>query len=180
MAYPPFEGRAVEKGHRGGSANAVSRLLGIYLNDHLAGAVVGIELAKRAEQNNRGNDFGRFLARLVEEIQEDRSTLERVMDRLGVRRSRVKPTVGIVLERLGRLKLNGRVASYSPLSRVVELEGLMLGVTGKLGLWRALDRLGDPRLAEFELGALAERANRQRTELEEHRLRAAEIALSRD
>jgi hypothetical protein len=158
----------------------VSRLLGIYLNDHLAGAVVGLELAKRAETSNRGNDFGRFLGRLVEEIEEDRRTLERVTDRLGVRRSRVKPALALVLERLGRLKLNGRVTAYSPLSRVVELEGLMLGVTGKLGLWRALERLGDPRLTEFDLHALAERAKRQQSELEAHRLRAAEIALPRD
>jgi hypothetical protein len=158
----------------------VSRLLGIYLNDHLAGAVVGLELAKRAETSNRGNDFGRFLGRLVEEIEEDRRTLERVIDRLGVRRSRVKPALALVLERLGRLKLNGRVTAYSPLSRVVELEGLMLGVTGKLGLWRALERLGDPRLTEFDLHALAERAKRQQSELEAHRLRAAEIALPRD
>jgi hypothetical protein len=158
----------------------VSRLLGIYLNDHLAGAVVGLELAKRAETSNRGNDFGRFLGRLVEEIEEDRRTLERVIDRLGVRRSRVKPALALVLERLGRLKLNGRVTAYSPLSRVVELEGLMLVVTGKLGLWRALERLGDPRLTEFDLHALAERAKRQQSELEAHRLRAAEIALPRD
>ena len=38
-------------------------------------------------------------------------------------------------EKFGRLKPNGQLTGYSPLSRLVELEGLKLGITGKLGLW---------------------------------------------
>jgi hypothetical protein len=89
----------------------------------------------------------------------------------------VKKVAALVTERAGRLKLNGSLFSYSPLSRLVELEGLALGVTGKLGLWRALREVGDPRLAEFDLAALAERAEAQRDGLELQRLEAARLAL---
>ena len=57
---------------------------------------------------------------------------------------------------------------------MVELEGLALGITGKLGLWRALRELAgeEPRLDAAELDRLRERAERQRDGVEEHRMRA--------
>ena len=61
------------------------------------------------------------------------------MDRLGVRKDPLKPAAAWMAEKLGRLKLNGQLSGYSPLSRVVELEGLHIGITGKLELWKALE-----------------------------------------
>lgn len=153
-------------------------LLHIYLNDHLAGSTVGVELVKRAATNNRGNEYGALLDRLASEIEEDRNTLRSLMQELGVRENHLKVAGAWSAEKLGRLKLNGRLVGYSPLSRVVELEGMMLGVTGKLGLWRALDALKprEPRLANVDLQALIARANRQQDELEEQRIRAARDA----
>jgi hypothetical protein len=153
-----------------------SDYLAIYLNDHFAGATVGRELSKRAAQSNKGTPLGAFLERLHQEIVEDRDTLEMVMDEVGAGRDRVKNAGAIAGERLGRLKLNGQLRGYSPLSRLIELEGLALGVTGKLALWRSLAVLEDRRLDEFDFNALAERAERQQEELETHRLRAAEQA----
>ena len=58
------------------------------------------------------------------------------------------------VERVGRLKLNGRLVGYSPLSRVLELEALMSGVQAKRGLWQALRQseftVGDVDLSELE------------------------------
>jgi hypothetical protein len=64
---------------------------------------------------------------------------------------------------------------------VVELEGLSLGVEGKLSLWRSLDRAvgGDPRLGGIDFAALAARASEQRQELERHRVDATDQALTR-
>ncbi len=107
------------------------RLLPIYLNDHLAGSVVGVELARRARASNAGTKLGEALAEICAEIEADRETLRAVMDRLQVAQSRVKPTGAWLAEKLGRLKLNGQLHGYSPLSRVVELEGLCVGVAGK-------------------------------------------------
>jgi hypothetical protein len=41
------------------------KLLGIYLNDHLAGSNVGLELARRALRENRDNAVGRYLLSFV-------------------------------------------------------------------------------------------------------------------
>jgi hypothetical protein len=149
----------------------VPRPLAIYLNDHLAGATAGLELSKRAAANNRRAVYGVPLARLAVEIEEDRATLLAIMHELGVRVDRVKMAGGWVAEKLGRLKLNGGVLRYTPLSRVVELEGLTLGVHGKLTLWRRLDEL-EPAplgLATFDLATQIRRAQLQIEQLDDLR-----------
>jgi hypothetical protein len=151
-----------------------SPLLDIYLNDHLAGSVGGVEMARRCLGANQDTEFGPPLARLREEIEEDRETLEAVMEELGVARSRVKPAFGWLGEKLGRLKPNGRLHGYSPLSRVVELEVLVLGTTGKLRLWRLLEELLGDRTS-FDFAALAARAGDQRERVEDLQVRAARL-----
>jgi hypothetical protein len=57
---------------------------------------------------------------------------------------------------------------------VIELEGLLLGITGKLRLWRLLDELvGNQARADFP--ALIARAEDQRTVVEGLQLRAARL-----
>jgi len=156
----------------------VGELLAIYLNDHLAGATVGVELARRLRGSNEDDpEFGPVLAEVCAEIEADRETLKAVMDRLGMGQSRIKPTLALLGERLGRLKLNGRLRGYSPLSRLDELELLQIGVLGKCRLWRALERTHADDLPGFELGALAERATEQLSRLEALHLKAAVLAL---
>jgi hypothetical protein len=176
---PRTRGVGAETGVAGGemgNAPDVGDYVGTYLNDHLAGSTVGRELSKRAADENRGTPLGDFLQKLHEEIVEDRETLKEIMDALDVGEDHLKTIVARVGERLGRLKPNGNLLSYSPLSRVVELEGLSLGVAGKAGLWRALMLLDDPRLEPFDLVALEKRAERQRTGVEKNRLEAARLA----
>jgi hypothetical protein len=155
------------------------KLLGTYLNDHLAGATVGVELSNRARNSNKHTPLGKFLGELADEIEEDRETLKRIMDTLDVGQDRAKQAVGWLGEKIGRLKPNNRLFGYSPLSRVIELEGLSLGIEGKRSLWQALGVVGDERLAEFDFDALIARADRQRSRVEEHRLAAADKAFGR-
>jgi hypothetical protein len=159
------------------------KYLPIYLNDHYAGSTAGVELAKRAAKNNRGDaEFGPPLTRLASEIEEDRDTLKRIMDGLGVSEDRVKATLFWVGEKVGRLKPNGELLQFSPLSRVVELEGLLTGVSGKLSLWRSLVELApkDERLDEGELDVLVTRAEDQLVRLHALRGAAALIAFRDD
>jgi hypothetical protein len=152
--------------------------LAIYLNDHLAGATVGVEIARRTKGSNEDDpDFGPPLAEICAEIEADRETLKAVMDQLGIGQSKVKPLAATVGERLGRLKPNGQLLGYSPLSRVVELEVLQIGVTGKRRLWRALEHTHAEDLSDFDLGALAERSTDQLRWLEALHLKAAALAL---
>ena len=156
------------------------KLLGIYLNDHLAGSTVGLELSRRARDSNKGNEYGDELERVAKDIEEDRETLQRLMKDLGVRRDHPKVAVAWVAEKFGRLKPNGRLISYSPLSRLVETESLALGIAGKLSLWEALAEVAgeDARLDPEELRRLAERAERQRKEVWQLHQRAAAEAFA--
>jgi hypothetical protein len=153
--------------------------LAIYLNDHLAGATAGTALARRTAGANADRPSGPALQQLAAEIEEDRRSLLDVMSRLDVKRDRIKVWAGSAAEKAGRLKLNGELLRYSPLSRVVELEGLGLGVVGKLAMWRALRQTlaSDPRLDGIDLDALIARAEGQRDRLERLRLDAAAESL---
>jgi hypothetical protein len=155
----------------------IGRYLPIYLNDHLAGATAGVELARRlCASNERDETLIADLRRISSEIEVDRETLEAVLDRLGVSRSPVKPAAAWLLERLGQLKPNGRLRGYSPLSRVLELEGLAIGIAGKAQLWRTLAALELDQQAGVDFESLAARAEQQRsTVIGLHRLAAAEL-----
>ncbi len=154
------------------------RLLGIYLNDHLAGATAGLELARRTARQNREGKLGKPLGQLAEQIEEDRGSLVSVMQRLSVSANVAKTSFAWLAVRVGSLKLNGHVLSYSPLSLLEELEALRLGVEGKLCLWQTLKdtRGSDPRLEGVELDDLALRAKSQRDELETMRVASARKA----
>ncbi len=116
---------------------------------------------------------------LAQEIDEDRDALLALMSELEVATDRIKVLGGWTAEKLGRLKPNGRLLSYSPLSRLLEIEGLLLGVRGKLALWQALEviQAGEPHLANVDLAFLSQRAERQLAELEQHRRAVAPAAL---
>jgi hypothetical protein len=153
--------------------------LRIYMNDQLALGVLWRETARRAARENAGNAAGAALAEVAQAIAEDVVTFETIMDRLALRRSPVKPRLAMAAERIGRLKLNGSLRSYSPLSRFAELDFLVIGIEGKKQLWSTLGDLAAlrERLPDIDFTALVERAEAQRAALEPHRRRAGTEAL---
>jgi hypothetical protein len=155
-----------------------TRALAIYLQDHLAAATAGSELAHRTRDSNPDGELGDFLKTLARQIDEDRGVLVEMMDHLGVDRSRIKISGAWVGERLGRLKLNGQLNGYSPLSRLIELEGLTTGICGKRALWENLRACCDAELARFDLDRLIRRADEQLEGLATHRAQAADEALA--
>lgn len=152
--------------------------LAIYLNDHLAGATAGVELARRLRASNREDDtFGRPLDRICDEIEADRAALANVIERLGFSRSKIKPAGAWIAEKLGRLKLNGQLRGYSPLSRLIELEGLLIGITGKRALWQTLANHNDANRLGIDFERLTERAEEQRSTVADlHRLAVEALA----
>jgi hypothetical protein len=140
---------------------------------------MGAELARRSLKENEGSELGEFLRDLLSEIVEDQATLLQSIERLAVPRSKWKPAAAWTAEKLWRLKPNGQIKGYSPLSRLLELEGLATGIEGKRSLWLALVQIRDrdPRLGELDFDPLAARAQSQRERLEPHRLAAAAEAL---
>jgi hypothetical protein len=156
------------------------KLLAIYLQDHYAGSTGGLEMAKRSANANGGTEFGEPLTRLAMDIGEDRDTLKRIMGRLDVSLAPVKAALAWGAEKAGRLKPNGQIRGYSPLGRMVEIEALITGVSGKLSLWRALRSIApsDARLDAAQLADLEARAEDQLARLHDLRDRAAAIAFS--
>jgi predicted DNA-binding ribbon-helix-helix protein len=154
--------------------------LRIYLQDHLAGSTAGLELARRTRGANEGTEYGPPLAKIADEIDADRRALQGVMEDLGFGEDRLKNIAAWCLEKVGRLKLNGEITGYSPLSRVVELEGLLTGITGKKGLWVSLLEIApeEQRLDVARLERLRDRAEEQRETVEELREKAAREAFS--
>jgi hypothetical protein len=154
------------------------KYLRIYLQDHLAGSTAGLELARRTSGANEGTDYGPPLAKIADEIASDRRQLENIMRDLGFGPDKLKNISAWGVEKIGRLKLNGELTSYSPLSLVVELEGLLTGITGKRGLWVALLEVAasEPRLDAALLERLRDRADEQRATVEELREKASREA----
>ena len=141
--------------------------LAIYLRDHHAAGVAGTRLARRiAKAPATTSD----LAEVALEIHQDLAALEAIMRNLGVERDGMKDAVARIGERLGRVKPNGRLRGRSPLSDLEELETLLVGITGKRALWLSL-RASSAAPRE-SLDRLVERAERQRTAVEEARLQA--------
>jgi len=99
------------------------------------------------------------------------------MERLEIGRDRLKPLGAWLAEKVGRLKPNGQLRGYSPLGRLIELEGLYVGISGKARLWKILDSTLGESLSGIDFAALGERADRQRTEVETLQEEAAKLAL---
>jgi hypothetical protein len=162
------------------SAPTTSKYLPIYLNDHLMGSTTGIELVRRIAHEHRGTDLGTFADGLAAEIEEDRDALLEIMERLRASRDQAKVALGWVSEKAARLKPNGELRGTSPLTPLVELESLSLGIEGKRSLWLALaeagpvaDLIGRDRLAQLEA-----RAGDQRERVEVHRRAAVHRAFT--
>jgi len=156
------------------TAGREPRLLGIYLNDHLAAATADLELARRTARVHRGTSTGGVLGRLTAEVAEDRAALIRIMMVLGVPIRGYKISAGWLAEKVGRLKPNGHLLRRSPMATVVELEGLRIGAESRILAWTTLLTAAeaDDRLDAGMLDGLLERARRQVDEIDQLRLRA--------
>ncbi len=155
------------------------RLLAVYLNNHLTGASGGLELFRRAARQHAGSDRGTELARLADEVEADRRTLRELMGRLEVEENKAMTTLGWVGAKVGQLKPNGYVVRRSPLSDVIELEGLRMAIAGKQSGWQVLRAVAvhDSRVTREEMETLLERAADQSERLYRLHLQIAEEQL---
>ena len=148
--------------------------LHIYLNDHLGGSKFGISLARRIAKSSEGNT-GRVFEEVADEIEEDRKTLRKIMDELGIRKGGVKRAFAAVGEKLSRMKPNGKLLGRSPLTPVIEMETLSIGVEGKRLLWHSLNA-ASVRVDGIDYDELIKRAQSQRERIEAERRNAAQAA----
>lgn len=113
-------------------------LLGVYLNDHLAGAVAGAQRMRRTADALARTPVGADLDRVATEVAQEREEVRVLIEDLGFVQSRPKQAATWLGERATRLIANGRMLRHSPLTDLLEVEILRSAVTGKLGLWQTL------------------------------------------
>ncbi|HEY9505651.1 MAG TPA: hypothetical protein VIQ27_06750 [Gemmatimonadales bacterium] len=145
-----------------------------YLNDHLAGSVMAVQMAERTIRENEGGSIAVRLSRVLEEIREDQAVLKGLIERVGAGESPVKKAGAWLAEKAGRLKLGG-TDEPGELSRLEVLEILTMGIHGKQALWRTL-RVAAPGhegLRGLDYDLLEHRAIRQHEAVEAMRLEAA-------
>lgn len=145
-----------------------------YLNDHLAGSVAAIELLSHlAESNHR---MRAFFESLRKQIQEDQNVLRDLMKHIGGKESTMKKAGAWIMEKVTRLKFqpdaddNGFVVFEA-------LEGLALGIQGKLALWRSLSVVGLPDGHSVDYARLEKRAVQQFEQVQAKCLELAPAAL---
>jgi hypothetical protein len=137
--------------------------LATYLDDHRAGATGGTRLARRIWRSNRNTTWGPQLEELAGAIERDQTVLEQVREAAGISGGDLKQFGALVVEQVARLKPNRHILTYSPLSRVLELESLMSGVQAKQRLWAVL-RLAvplQPEWSQFDFEALERQGHTQ-------------------
>jgi len=149
-----------------------TKLLGIFMQEHLGVLIVNRRLAGRCRGSNPSGPLGGFLAVLGDELEDERVALEEAMRTQGVRPTRLKNALLASSEKLARLKLNGTLFSYSDLSRVYELHGLCLLTQHRIFLWQTLAVLPNTRVRSERMEA---RARQQLVVLDEHRAAAAAL-----
>lgn len=152
--------------------------LNVYLNDHLAGSDVALELLVRLSESAVDAEVRESAVTLHEEIQRDQRILRDLIASLGGGESQVKRALGWLAEKAARLKF-GSSAEEDGFALFESLELLALGIEGKCSLWRALATIADrePVIRDLDLGALLERAHAQHDEVELLRLALAPGAL---
>ena len=158
------------------------RPIDVYLNDHLAGATFGADLARQLEARTEGSDFQPEMSRLAAEIEADLETLADLMERIGATRRPSKQVTAWVAEKASRLKLAGLTSGEDELGTLLSIEALSLGIEGKASLWTTLRELRGryPELLSSEFDDLLQRAQRQRQVLESERIAAARRSLATD
>jgi hypothetical protein len=157
----------------------VNQNLATYLNDHLAGSVVAIELLERLEA--AGTQMAPTLAQVRADIEADRAELREFMRQLQIAESRPRKVTGWIAEKFSQLKLRLDDPAGGSLRLLESLELVALGIQGKLALWRALSAAAevDPALRVVDYERLAGRAQDQWQRVEALRLEAAKAALAR-
>lgn len=150
--------------------------LATYLRDHLAGSVAGLETVTHLAEAATQPELRTFLETLRAEIEADKRALEEVLKRADFAESGARQAAAWIAEKVAWTKFTLAGTDEAGLGMLEGLEALMLGVTGKRALWKAL-RL---TALEGDFAALEKRAAEQIERLEICRLAAARAAFAAD
>jgi hypothetical protein len=156
------------------------KAMDVYLNDHLAGAAFGSDLARQIESQSKEPALTARLSDVAMQIEEDQRSLSELMERMGVTKNPVKQATTWLAEKFSRIKLTGASSGEEELGLYMALETLSLGIEGKASLWRTLKDVADryPALDAGELEVLIARAESQREAVDGERTSAGRRAFT--
>jgi hypothetical protein len=150
-----------------------------YLQDHLAGSTLALELLDHLQKAHVGTERENFFAQLQDDIASDRNKLETLMRRLSVSVGTVRAAVAWLGEKVALLKMRMDDSGGGDFWLLEAVELIALGIEGKRALWDALHHVAPhhTNLDGMDFDALAKRAAEQRARIEPVRLHAARAAL---
>lgn len=151
--------------------------LTIYLHDHLSASKSAVDLLNALKDHHREDEWGPFAASLLSEIESERSLLESLVRELGGGKAGFKEAAGWIAAKAGRLKLHNTSDAFGVFEA---LELLLVGISGKAALWRALQFISrtDARLQGKDYPSLIAAAERQSAQVEDRRIAIAPRALA--
>ena len=149
-----------------------------YLNDHVAGSVAALELLDHLIKTHAEKPLESFFRELRNDIEADQNVLHEVLRTFEAKESLARKAGAWIAEKLGRTKIKAAGDKTGEIGLMQALEVLVLGITGKQLLWRALAATPETsaRLSKFDLGQLEQRAIEQVERVEAKRLDAARAA----
>jgi hypothetical protein len=152
----------------------------VYLNDHLAGAIAGVNLVEQAVDRHRSDELGEFFGPLASEIKADHEKLENLLDDMGIDKSASKTALAEIGSKLAAPKFTAAGAGNAHLGDFITLETLSMGIEGKRCMWSSLKTVADayPELQAIDLDDLESRARDQRSRIVDKRLEIAALALT--
>ena len=153
--------------------------LAIYLEDHHSGSVDSFRLMEELAELERGTALESKLRGLHAEVSEEQQGLRALLGRIDASPSALKQAAAWISEKVGEGKLALVGRNHPGLARLQGLESLVLGLQGKMALYRVLADLaaGDPRL-DGDYPALAERTAAQQAMVEGERRAAGREAFA--
>ncbi len=150
--------------------------LATYLNDHLAGSVAALELLDHLIETAKEAAHQAFFESLRTEVSADQDVLRKFMERNGASESMARKAGAWLMEKVARAKLRVDGPANTAMGRMEALEALLIGITGKRGLWLALASSLEP-FAGFDFENLARRADEQIAAVESKRIQSAREAI---
>lgn len=147
--------------------------LATHLNDHMSGANFAVTLLQGMNDGTIKSAGCSFVEPLLAAVEEDRATLQGLMDELAVSPAPLKDVASWFGEKAHRMKL--AASDTEDFGEFEALEFLSIGVFGKENLWNALQAAAsmDARLRKLDYYRLIERARAQRALIEARRLSLA-------
>jgi len=137
-----------------------------------------LELLEHWVRVHDGEQLVDFFRDIKAEVRQDQEKLREVMHSLGIEESNVRQAGAWAAEKVGRVRL--MIAGDEPRSvgLMLTLEGLIMGVTGKKLMWRALAAANLPQLNGYHFEEVQRRAEQQIERLEAERMRAVPEAFA--